>query len=466
MGNKLRQVLRTYAVRPLFWVMALWVLMHGFIVFAAVMVSSLPDAERLGTIMMQALWGTFLLDAVVAYLLKVQFADPRARLVPGFASPHLIVAGVIVAAAVAASTWTVAWAGGVSGLAVAGFVLCATAAVVYLSYLTPLALSILVMMLAFCPLFKGERYIGALLVDGNPVISLAELCVGLASLAVLGARLSMLHEEMPEYSRQTPASTWGLTSRAGRRNWPQGAARTMARSGLRSWLGDLAFRLVFRWLPGWAPLPRLLLRQLSGGFYALLLVALQFAYVVFLVWLQRSTPRTFDPGSLFFLSLFPVVIATILLYGYLWGRWPYLPRESLYPLSRTDLVGDLFRSSACDMAAVAAGHCAGFLVGLALFRPEGPLVARMPAYLAMTLGQYAVAYCVILWLASFHRRWVGGLGLFALGILSAFLVAPALYSADWLSSPANVALAVTAVVAAVLVLYRLAFRRWCRVEMG
>jgi hypothetical protein len=472
MGNQLRQVLRTYTTRRLVWVIvAFWVLTHVSLVFWWLGTpSSLPNVKDLSQIVRSPLLAALLLGEMVGFLLKLQFANPRARLVPHFAAAHLIVAGTILAAAVGVCSGAIAWAGGVSGLAVAGFALVAMAAVVWCSYLTHVAIILLLFVLLLYAIGVASPYIAAILMDGSPRVSLTEWCAGLAAFALLGRRLLMLHEGMPEYGQQMSASIWDLTSRTGRRNLQQFETQAIARSRLHGWLRDVEFRLVFRWLPARALLRRLVLRQLSDGFYALFCAPYQFGLLVFLVWLQGSALRTVGGASIliypcFFLSFFPIYIAMTMMHGYLMRRWRHLARESLYPLTRNDLVGDLFRSSACDMAAVTAGQCAGIVVGLALFCPEGPLTAMALPYFAMTLGQYALAYCVILWLASFRRVWSSMLGLFAMSILSAALITAGLATGDWFSSPVNVALAVTAVVATVVVLYRLAFRRWCRVDL-
>jgi hypothetical protein len=140
MGKKLCQVLRMYInTRFDSWMIAaFWLLIHGMIIrsygptssWSSEMRPQLLESAVKGLVMV-----TFFVGVAVVSLLKLQFANPRARLLPGFAAPHLIVAGAIIAAAVAGSTLAITWAGHASGFAVAALVVVEMAAAVCIPYL-------------------------------------------------------------------------------------------------------------------------------------------------------------------------------------------------------------------------------------------------------------------------------------------------------------------------------------------
>jgi len=151
--------------------------------------------------------------------------------------------------------------------------------------------------------------------------------------------------------------------------------------------------------------------------------------------------------------------------GGMWlRRWPYLAPESLWPLGRRDFVRDLARSLASDMAPAAGAHCAIIIVWLELCSPQG-LLGELPPWLALTMAQYAVAYCLMFWLVSFRRLWVLLLGSLAVSVISGALVIAALAADERFWSPVNLALAIFVTALAVAVVYRLAFRRWCHVDL-
>ena len=185
-------------------------------------------------------------------------------------------------------------------------------------------------------------------------------------------------------------------------------------------------------------------------------------FLCFLSWL----PTADDAGSVFLLSFLPLQMVLVML-GALWlGRWPYLARESLWPLGRRDFVRDLARSMACDMAPAAGVHCAMIVVWLKLICPQGPLTGFVLPWLALTMAQYVVVYCLMFWLVSFRRLWVVILEMLGVSVLSMALVIAGLFFADegfW--SPVNVTAAIIVTALAVTLLYRLAFRRWCHVDL-
>ena len=99
--------------------------------------------------------------------------------------------------------------------------------------------------------------------------------------------------------------------------------------------------------------------------------------------------------------------------------------------------------------------------------PRVTLPGLLLPWLALTVCQYIVAYHLIFWLVSFRRTLLRILGLMAANAISAGLVVAALFFVGkefW--SPVNVALAIIVTALAMALLYRLAFRRWCHLDLA
>ena len=457
-ANQLRQVLRTYTTHWLCWVtVLLWLVLHV----------QLPSASEkaLDYIVWMSLMANLTLGMGIGLMLKLQFANPRARLLPGFRVAHLVAAGAIVGAAIAIEAVLVLAGGGaVAQLPLLSLTLLAIVASAWIAYLMFSVGFLLLMPLVFAPILAPQLFAGLIQsLNDNPIVSAGMACAGLAALAALGVRLWTLSEEMPEYSHQIPA-VWDFTSRAGNRNRRRLEALAIARSGTQGRSLDLQFRLVLRGNTATGPLRRLLFRQLAGGFSSLSVMTGVFAVVLILLWLQSWSQQPTDPGEVFFLSFFPVKLVLSMVGGLWLRRWPYLAAESLWPLGRRDFVRDLARSMACDMAPAAGAHCAIIIVWLKLCSPQGPLGELLP-WLALTMAQYVVAYCLMFRLVSIRRLWVLVLGILAVSGLSSALVIAALFADERFWSPVNVALAIIGTALVVALLYRRAFRRWCHVDL-
>ncbi|MCX7427941.1 MAG: hypothetical protein NTW96_20225 [Planctomycetia bacterium] len=461
-ANQLRQVLRTYAKQWLCWVIvASWLGTQ----FTLLTWPSLRPAERLSHAMMTPLMGDLFLGIVMGAMLKLQFANPRARLLPGFAAAHLVVGGVIIGVAVAIKAALVStWAGAGAQLALLSLTLVAIVAAVWIGYWMSVAGSYLLIVLIFAAVFAPQYGAGLIQVlSDRPIVSVGIMCVGLAALAALGARLRTLHEEMSEYSRQVPMR-WDLASRAGNRDRRRWEAQVIARSPTQGWLRDAEFRLVLRDGAPMSTLRRLLLRQLAGGFSSLHVMPVLFTTMLFVVWFQSWSQESVDAGKVLVLSFFPMQMALGIVGGWWLRCWPYFAHESLRPLGRRDFVSDVAISRACDTAAAAGMHCAMLVVWLGFFSAQGPhgLLLR---WVVLTMAQYVVGYCVMYWLVSFRRFWVLVLGTSGASFVSAALVTAALFTNGGFWPPGSLALAIIATALAVASLYRLAFRRWCRIDL-
>jgi len=478
MINQLRQVFRTYYTQWFFWfVVIFWLVQHGFLylMFGQNSLFSLVSGPRTSppvtlasslTMILMTFPPNLLLGMMIGIQVKLQFANPRARLLPGFAAAHLLVAGGIITVVVASSACVIAWLSGAPILGMIGCILIMIAITSWacyfkMEYLGFIALIPLVF--TFAP-----KYIGEIVLGGGPIISLGEVCIGLGALAALGVRLVMLSEEMPEYSSKMPSMTWDFKSRSGNRDLRQWEAQRIARSWILGWLRDVEFRLVFRRATAQGPLRRLLLRQLASGFSGLFLMLFQFGFVLFIFlihhWLKAPPGPTSsqEPFWSWFLpqSFFLIVIPTIMLGSFWMGRWPLLVRESLLPLSRTDFIRDIARNNACDMACVATGHFVGLIVGLTLFQPQVLLIEFVLPSFVLTLAQYILLFYAMLWLVTFRSN-AALLVVVALGFMTTGLIFAVVSSRDW----SWFVLEVAVTLAAIAGFRWLAFRRWRNIEL-
>ena len=206
-ANQLCQVLRTYTTLCRSWMaVLLWLLIHVML-WGPRLWSSEPLSELLLEIMCIPLMGSVALGTIMGRMLKLQFVNPRARLLPGFRAAHLVVAGAIVGAAIAIQAVLVPPGGGaVEPLALLSLTLLAIVAAAWIAYLMSPVGRGLIMALVFASIFAQPQYITGLIqaLNDSPIVCLGIACVGLAAMAALGVRLWMLSEEMPEYSRQVP----------------------------------------------------------------------------------------------------------------------------------------------------------------------------------------------------------------------------------------------------------------------
>ncbi|MBN1589576.1 MAG: hypothetical protein JW888_08685 [Pirellulales bacterium] len=473
-ANRLYQVLRTYTTRLVFWlIVAIWLGTLLVLPAGAKHGLSFPDlvdlvAHRLFPSLMLAAG----LGMIVGTMLKAQFADPRARLLPRFAGTHLAVAATIVVVATVVDAGMLAWAGRVSWLAAASLYL----AVIMAGAWSGCWVSQVFIWFVFALIYGtmlAPRYVAGLIqsLSDRPTLSLACVGLGLAALVILGRRLWMLSEEMPQYSRQMPSSVWRFTSRGAARDRQRWESQVIARSRVQGPLRDVLVRLVFRWLPAPGLTRRMLLRQLAGGFSSLFWAPFLFGMIVLIFGMQTPPTRPIGAGAVYFMILFmisfiPFQFALCMPGGWWVRRWPYLARESLFPLGRTTFIRDLALAMALDVAAAAVVHCAAIVTCFALFHPLSSMVELLPAWIVLTLVQYTVAYWLLFWLVSYRSHWALMAGILVAAPISAGLLIAALYAGQQLGPLAVLGPVLLLTVLGAGLLYRLTMRRWCRVELG
>lgn len=466
--NQLRQALRTYTTRWSCRLVAFGWLCAQIPLLDFTHRSRGALAEELLAVMSLPLMANLLLGAMVGAMLKVQFADPRARLMPRFAVPHLVVAGAIIATAIGIQTALApGWAGIGGQAAMISVAFLAIVAAAWTFYSMNALGSILLMFLPFLVMLI-PRYVAKLLqiVIDNPSLSVGLGYVGLVALGALAVLVWTLSEERPEYSRRLPFR-WDFSSGAAARMWQRREAEAIQRAPRQGWLLDLQFGFLLRRGAAAGPWRRVVLRQLGGGFSILNGVIIMF--MVMLAIMLPTQMLTRKPGgeaNFIVLTFMPMQMALGMLGGMWLRRWPLLARESLRPLARREFVRDMARSLACDLAAPLTAHLTVIVLFLQLLPPQGRLSGFLLPWLALTVAQYIVAGCLMFWVVS-YRQFLGLLiGVMTICGLSAASAHLVLFGPAGFWSPVTVTAAVVGTAITAVLMYRTAFRRWCSIDMA
>jgi hypothetical protein len=453
--NQLWQVFRMYTTR---WELWLWISLW-FFYFLIMGFGSDSSPRRLEGIFFMSWFPSVMLGTTVGTNLKQQFANPRARLLPNFTLAHLIIPGVMIAILIMIDAIVFVHGNDVSLVAMAGFILIMFISGIFASYLYP-SIYAWLSQIPILVIGLNPKYMSVLILSGGPTISGMLLCIGLCELKALVARLMNLNEEMYEYSFKAPSTYWGLCSGAAKRERQQWEAQNIAHSRIRGWLCDVIFRIVFNCLPNRGLFRRILLWQLAGNFYALLLALVQFALVLLLFspksW--NKSPIGFDE---YFLSFFLIMLITAFLAGIWLRRWRYLSRESLYPSERSNFVHCFFSNFTLDMMTIAIGFCAGIIVKIAIFNPHVLFSGFVFIYIAMILALFVMETCLMIWLIPVRDFFCLLFGYMAMVLVWTILVSAVAFSDYW---PWSIA-ALILTLGTIVIFYMFAFHEWYNLDL-
>jgi hypothetical protein len=470
-AHRLRAALRTYTTRGVFWLLAaVWLL--WFVITAPTRNPASPSAfDLVFYLVISAMFGCAMVKQ-----LKSQFVNPRARLLPHFAAPHLVVAGAMAVAIVVLPALVIASSNVSSGLAMVGLGLALLVFNAWSSYrddsLLPRAAVIVTMVAGWAAAqYYTDRVLWLLwlgLVD-NPIVALGALGIGLAGLGALGVRLWMLSEEMPEYAHHVLGSRSDTTSLVGKRAQRQWEGRQIARSPIMAGLLDVQFRLFLRGAAACRPLRHLFLRRVTQGGFGVLGAPLLLQFTLLMVFASGwpgTSARPCAPEAAPLVAVW-VILAAMAFLGASWMRpAPHLARESLYPRGRKGFVRDLICTSTIDTAGLAAGYCGGIIVGLALFASQEPIMPVAVAYLATTLPALLAACGCVPWLASLRSLGDLVVGLIPVGYLSLVLALAADSAIEDLSRPTALAVIAAMTAATLAGVYWSTYWRWCHLDLG
>jgi hypothetical protein len=279
---------------------------------------------------------------------KSQFAHPRARLMPGYAGPHLAALGGAVLGLVVFYPLVIAWCTRIDPLGIVTLSLAMAAPYAWAAHANRMAW-MLVPLAVFYSLMT-ERGVRWWIVDAptHRLLNLVIIGGGGALLAAWVWRLSRLHEEKDDY--HTPTA-WRVSRNAGTEVPEQRrlAAEQVRRNRLMSWIGDAWHAR----LGGYHGGSRMrLARLLQYGFcsvpaelHAVLMLAILIATMLFLTqWSYFA--RDSELGPLWLPVQFAIILPGMAIGTSLTRRRPRIAGELLLPVSRSDLIDGLFAASA------------------------------------------------------------------------------------------------------------------------
>ena len=219
MAQRLKQVVLTYATRRLFWIIGglgaiLFMLgtfeqaggggkgrqLHGMSLFAAV-----PPCVAAFVVAIQA---------------KLQFAHPRARLMPGFALPHLALPALGLLLGALAIPMLVSYHACGNVLPIASWASCLAASLVWTLYLNSGLTAFLTLGIGYSGAWPRSAVLWGLSGETAIVQSAWVLCLLLAAawaaITLWLARLYCLHEQMDEYEARIHVANWERGARTAR----------------------------------------------------------------------------------------------------------------------------------------------------------------------------------------------------------------------------------------------------------
>lgn len=447
MANRYSVVVRTYLGPPLAGV--LW-LFCSVVSYAAVFDPSLSFIPFIAIYV-----GIACFAWSVGIHVKEQFANPRSALLPGFRSPHLFVAAIISSIGLLSATTVICRFAGSSFLGTAAILVTIYTVVLWAAFRpSPLGAVAVVFLLA---LILSSPYWYPFLIEGkadnSDVLILASCGV---LLVILGVRLILLDEDMPEYRMLVPS---GLSvARAERRFW-------------YSWQGhwQLEWRpwLFARGIPAahggcWGRV--LLWRVGLSPFNMATMMPLLFLPA----WLVPAMLIGLEPAVNSLLWMPALFSGTFLgcLTAMMWiQRWPRLGYELLYPTNRRDFCRQIGLAFGLEVFegwvwTVLSVGCIVAAVRPVLLR--GPDIAVFLALNAIIpLAQWATA--TLLTSYSQSRMLMLVVGLFVslppAFVWLAYLVSPTPYTVE-----TYLTIALGVVLLSIGMLY-LAYRRWLRLDL-
>ena len=429
-------------------------------------------AERFGMLFLTMTWLGFVAFFVGAHL-KQQFANPRARLLPGFAGSHLSVVMVLFATLLA---WVVLLAWGALGMSLLG---CAAIAI----HVGALGLwmgcrpSLLVFGLLFVTSFGsvisavGRGLLMEIATGAEPILAMLLISAHVASLVVLMNHLTWLSEDDPDYANVLPLNAWDLratSQRAFQRNVLAYDNRTtLALNALELSAGAVLDRAAA--VPATTPRQRIALFALGDTFLPAPFSLNQFvigpaAIVLVLMGEMYLFPKfiVFDVPSTF------VIGFAVLFAGGRWMiwllRWPRLGYESLRPVSRHEWV---WENGVAIAKSVALNHVAFVLIPLpivAVLLPDALSAPTLWRLLIWSTACQVLIFGAFAWLTSYGSTWLmticAGIAGFTLLLLTVTFMSGKLE----LNLPTIIGLSVGTAVLGVIVT-RQAMKRWCRMDL-
>ncbi|MDA0589118.1 MAG: Gfo/Idh/MocA family oxidoreductase [Planctomycetota bacterium] len=366
------------------------------------------------SIVMAFCFPAFGLGMLISIQLKTQFASPRARLMPGFAGPHLTIVALITFFILGPPV-LVGWLKiGLSPVGPLSLGLLVAVMFAWQSWLMSNLLTLPLLIVWFSLMFGAQtEFIGGILgrwflTPETTNVAITILAGSVGATILLAHRVLSLHEENTEYGLAIPAGGFrALTSRAANREVEKLAGRIIAQSRFAPWALDRWFELVMRWLPATGIVRRVALYQIVHGYGALIALPIVCVGYVFLTgWIVHNEISQGIAVILQALFMSHFVMAGV---GSIWlqhGKWH--AAELLRPQSRNEFVSGLFCGVGGDLAYatfwILVAQLVACLQGSAAFGRTPTETAVIAV--AVSVGYLLVSAGVLLFILSYQNFWV------------------------------------------------------------
>jgi hypothetical protein len=467
MFRQVEAVLMTYATRRSLWLMfGLGLLFIG--APTLVMITSMHGNSERDTQAAVYLLG-FAAGGVGYVLLsqaKWQFADMRARVLPGFKLPHLTVAACLGAVGLVLWPLFVALLGGFNSL---GCVACALAiAVPYLwgSHLNRIGLAVpgFVAFLSLMPEAGRRFWLRAAETNQVTAIHWGIVIAATAAFGAWIARLANLREEMDDYNIPVQVQAGSATrlekSQANRNLARHFARHSLSRSFSDAWLDRLKGRRedsvagrqrLFRY--GFAPLPLevqcTIMAVAMGGMMLLCALLIR----------GQATDASWSTMPIVMFGMWPMLSVSQLLAM----RRARMAQELMLPLSRTEFIDGVL--GVCLRTGVTMWLILHILLALALLFTSSPLPPAATTWVLVAASLSVQPYMFgVNVLVARHPSGTTRLGLMMVAIFPGLIAGACIFGLSKLNVPAAMALAVLVALLGVW-LCQSARKAWLNLEL-
>ncbi|MBI1314601.1 hypothetical protein GC176_25185 [bacterium] len=303
-------------------------------------------------------WPLFVLVPILAMHVRTQMIDPRSRMIPGFAAPHLTVAGLILTVFVGGFPIAATAGTELSTFGTLALVTFGATALFYAGHFQSALLSFGViaglLWLGFGASDSVSNWIEKkFLLESTSPPAVVLLTGSLVALAGLAIRMSRTHEQMPEYGATADVETfWNQRSTSAKRQQQRVQAQWVNRSKLAVFLCDRFSGWLMHHLPRRPLWRRLLQFEIAHG---MMVVMLPMMLVVMFLALQigagLSTGPAGSPAVVTILTVTLPIMAVSMLNGQWMQHWNWFPSELMFPPGRRDFVRSLLMGILLDGAA-------------------------------------------------------------------------------------------------------------------
>lgn len=469
MWQRCKQVANTYFTRKVLW---LFLLLFGLMSLSSFFLSNAPAGDPSRDLMMMLPKLMFLMyfGFGLGVHLKQQFANPRARLLPGFCGAHLSVAMLLFFAVVAWSALPACWSADVSVLGFSAIALHIGALGLWVGCSPrPVWIAVVMLTIGLPTTAFGRGLVVEIAMGAEPILALSLISAHVASLVLLLNHLVGMNEDDPDYSQVQSLGAFDMRA-ATQRNFQ----RNVSLNG--NWMLSLLSASAAGRLERATSVPTTVSRQrvalfgLGDNWPSSFLTNLVVLVSIELALLLMGGRDRIQSSANFRSALF---VPMMFSFATVWGqwipwmqRWPRLGYESLRPVSRHEWV---WENGVAIAKSIAWNQAAVILIQVLIVACLLPKFVTDPSLweaLIWISGCQVLVFGVCAWLASY-----GSILGMCMGL--GMVVGPCicLLNAPWgmpLQFGWGIPLAVcwSLVVSLIGVwISRMSFRRWCQMDL-